>query len=459
MTSRHASVQLRRTVLSSFIGNTIEFYDFLLYGLASALVFGDLFFPSLSPFAGTLASFATFGIGFIARPLGGFVFGHLGDTIGRKTTLVTTLCGMGAATFAVGLLPTYDTIGIWAPVLLVVLRFIQGFMVGGEWGGAMLMVVENAPAHRRGFFSAWPNTGGFSGQLLATGMFALMGMLPDGQFQSWGWRVPFLCSAALVGVGLWMRGRLGESEVFEQVKHEEGKAKAPLLDVLRHDWRSVLLIMSLRFSESVPFFLLTVFAVSYGPEHLGIPKATLTTAIMIASVLAFPAHGFFGALSDKVGRRPVYVYGGLAAAALAFPAFWLLKSGSAVLIVLAYCLVINLAHNACNAVQPALFTELFGSKVRYSGASVGAQLGAIVAGGLTPFIATALTGGGDNWVPVAAYASAVALVSAAAAYFFTPETSRRDLVDTSSAMAAGPEPATAPDTQAAKAPETDAVAP
>lgn len=212
MTSRHASVQLRRTVLSSFIGNTIEFYDFLLYGLASALVFGDLFFPSLSPFAGTLASFATFGIGFIARPLGGFVFGHLGDTIGRKTTLVTTLCGMGAATFAVGLLPMYDTIGIWAPVLLVVLRFIQGFMVGGEWGGAMLMVVENAPAHRRGFFSAWPNTGGFSGQLLATGMFALMGILPDGQFQSWGWRVPFLCSAVLVGVGLWMRGRLGESD-------------------------------------------------------------------------------------------------------------------------------------------------------------------------------------------------------------------------------------------------------
>lgn len=428
---------IRRVVISSWVGNTIEFYDFLLYGLASALVFSKIFFPTISPVAAMLASFATFGVGFVARPLGGIFFGHMGDTLGRKFTLMITLGGMGVATFLIGCLPTYNQIGVWAPILLVLLRFIQGFLVGGEWGGAMLMVVESAPANRRGFLGAWPQTGGFSGQLLATGIFALVTQLPEDQLMSWGWRIPFMLSVALVLVGLYMRRKLDETPVFQQVQEESAKAakaskqkektSSPVVQVMRHQWRSVLLIMVLRFAESVPFFMATVFAISYATLELGVDKQTLLNVVMLTCVLAFPMHGLFGAMSDKYGRRPIYIFGALFAASMAFPFFWLLESGSFPLMILGYILLINIAHNSINAVQPSFFTELFGPKVRYSGASIGAQLGAIVAGGFTPFIAKGLTVIFDgSWTPVATYMAIAALIAAFAAWK-APETSRRDL--------------------------------
>ncbi|HBR4785339.1 TPA: MHS family MFS transporter [Klebsiella pneumoniae] len=423
---------IRRVVVSSWVGNTIEYYDFLLYGLASALVFSKIFFPNVSPLTAMLASFATFGVGFIARPLGGVFFGHMGDTLGRKITLLITLGGMGTATFLIGCLPSYDSIGIWAPILLVVLRFVQGFLVGGEWGGAMLMVVESAPANRRGFLGSIPQTGGFSGQLLATGIFALITQLPEEQLLSWGWRIPFMLSVVLVLVGLYMRRRLDETPVFQEVQKQNAekvvqKEESPVTKVVREQWRSILLIMVLRFAESVPFFMATVFAVSYATTQLGVDKQTMLNVIMATCVLAFPMHMLFGALSDKVGRRPLYIFGALCAAVMAFPFFWLLESGSFVLMVLSYILLINIAHNSINAVQPSFFTELFGPKVRYSGASIGAQLGAIVAGGFTPFIAKGLTAIDHNdWMLVAGYVVIAALVAAYAAWR-APETSKRDL--------------------------------
>lgn len=424
---------MTRVVVSSFIGNTIEFYDFLVYGLAAALVFGKVFFPNTTPLAAVLASFATFGVGFVARPLGGIFFGHLGDTAGRKKTLVITLVGMGTATSLIGLLPTYDQIGVMAPILLVVLRFLQGFAVGGEWGGAMLIVVENSPANRRGFFSAWPQTGGFSGQLLATGAFTLVGLLPDDQILSWGWRMPFLASAILVAFGLYLRTKLDETAVFKQTQAQakpEPHKRAPFIEVFSGSWRSLVLIMLLRFAESVPFFLVTVFAVSYATGQLGVDKQTLLNVIMLTCLIAFPAHGFFGALSDKVGRRPIYIFGALFAAASAFPFFYLLQTGNMFLIAIGYVLLINVAHNSINAVQPSFFTELFGANVRYSGASIGHQFGAIVAGGATPFVAKALSAADNNsWTYVAAYVVVGALIAALAAYF-GPETSKRVLTET-----------------------------
>ncbi len=442
---------IRKVTASSFIGNTLEYYDFLVYGTAAAIAFPHVFFPSADGFVGTLAAFGTFAVGFLARPLGGMFFGRRGDTVGRKSTLILTLGIMGACTFLIGLIPSYDMIGIWAPIILVLLRLVQGFAVGGEWGGSMIIVLESAPQNRRGFFSAWPNTGGFSAQILITGIFGLVFLLPQADQIAWGWRIPFLLSAVVLGVGMYMRRSLKESPVFteavaakaaeasraeaaitgsataERSKPGAKPARGPLASVFLDDWRNLLLILGLRFAEALPYFLLTVFALSYGPKNLGIPKEQLTLAIFIMAILSFPAHGLFAKLSDRIGRRPVYFFGSAVVFVMAFPFFGLLHSGVFALILLGYILVLNVGHNAINSIQPAFFAELFPADRRYSGAAAGREIASILAGGLTPFIATMLAGeNGTNWPLVAGYVMVGAAISMVSVWL-APETFKRNL--------------------------------
>jgi metabolite-proton symporter len=429
-----------KVTASSFLGNTLEYYDFLVYGTAAAVVFPKVFFPDASGFVATLSAFGTFAVGFLARPLGGLFFGSRGDRHGRKSTLMVTLVVMGLSTILIGLLPSYATIGIWAPVLLVALRLMQGFAVGGEWGGSMIIVLESAPPNRRGFFSAWPNTGGFSAQILITAVFAYVYTLSEEQLLSWGWRIPFLLSAVVLVVTFWMRRSLHETPVFtkavapaeqeEETAAAERPAHGPIRRIFVDDWRNLLLIIGLRFAESTPYFLLTVFALSYGTEALGLEKGQLNNAILIAAVLSFISHGVFAAISDRIGRRPVYFFGALVVFVMAFPFFALLHSGSFALIVLGYVLVLNLGHNAINAIQPAFFAELFPAERRYTGAAAGREIASIFAGGLTPFVATALAGAdGTRWPLVAAYVMVGAVITMVAVYK-APESFRRDLTAT-----------------------------
>jgi MFS family permease len=426
-----------KVTASSFLGNTLEYYDFLVYGTAAAVVFPQVFFPDSSGFVATLAAFGTFAVGFLARPLGGLFFGRRGDMHGRKSTLLVTLTVMGLSTILIGLLPGYGAIGIWAPLLLVVLRLAQGFAVGGEWGGSMIIVLESAPPKRRGFYTAWPNTGGFSAQILITLSFAWVYTLPEADLLSWGWRVPFLLSAVILVVTFWMRRSLSETPVFEEsvapTTEEPGApaAAGTIVSTFRDDWRNLLLILGLRFAEALPYFLLTVFALSYGNKALGIDRGTLNNAILVVSVLAFVAHGVFAAISDRIGRRPVYFFGSVVVFVMAFPFFGLLHTGSFLLITLGYVLVLNLGHNAINAVQPAFFAELFPADRRYTGAAAGREIASILAGGLTPFIATALAGpDGTRWPLVAGYVMVGAVLSMIAVWK-APETFRRDLRKTS----------------------------
>ncbi|MFI7703117.1 MFS transporter [Nonomuraea sp. NPDC049480] len=428
-----------KVTASSFLGNTLEYYDFLVYGTAAAVVFPKVFFPDAGGFVATLSAFGTFAVGFLARPLGGLFFGNRGDRHGRKSTLMVTLVVMGLSTILIGLLPGYAAIGIWAPILLVALRLVQGFAVGGEWGGSMIIVLESAPPNRRGFFSAWPNTGGFSAQILITAVFAYVYTLSEEQLLSWGWRIPFLLSAVVLVVTYWMRRSLHETPVFtkavapaEQEKGAEPDrpARGPIRTIFVDDWRNLLLIIGLRFAESVPYFLLTVFALSYGASALGLEKSQLNNAILIAAVLSFVSHGVFAAISDRIGRRPVYLFGAVVVFVMAFPFFALLHSGSFALIVLGYVLVLNLGHNAINAIQPAFFAELFPADRRYTGAAAGREIASVFAGGLTPFVATALAGeDGTRWPLVAGYVMIGALITMFAVYK-APEPFRRDLTAT-----------------------------
>jgi metabolite-proton symporter len=392
-----------RVVLASFIGTTIEWYDFFLYGTAAALVFNRLFFPELDESAGTMASFATYAVGFFARPAGGIVFGHFGDRMGRKSMLVTTLMLMGLATFFIGVLPTYDQIGVAAPVLLVVLRFIQGFGVGGEWGGAVLMAVEHGHRGRRGLYASWVQAGVPAGLLLATAVFKLFSRLPEEAFLRWGWRAPFLLGIALLGCGLFIRLQIFESPLFEQMRERKEQSRAPLFEVLRRYPRNVVLAMGARFAENGAFYIFTVFVLSYATAELDMPRTLVLNSVLVASEAQFVAIPVFGILSDRIGRRPVYLAGAAALAAFAFPFFWIVDSADPVTITLA--IVIGLvAHAAMYAPQAAFFSELFGTDVRYTGASIGYQLASPLSGGVAPLISMALLkwAGGRPW-PVAVY--------------------------------------------------------
>ena len=409
MTMEAKQSSIRLVALASLIGTTIEWYDFFLYGTAAALVFNRLYFPTFDPLVGTLAAFGTYAVGFIARPIGGIIIGHYGDRIGRKSMLVVTLTVMGVATFAIGLLPTYDQIGPWAPVCLVVLRLAQGFGVGGEWGGAVLMAVEHAPAGARGFYGSLPQMGVPGGLLVSTAVFAQFARLPQDQFFSWGWRIPFLFSIVLVGVGLIIRLQILETPLFLRLKDTRTPARRPIVDVLRWHRKEVLIAIGLRFAENGAFYIYTVFVLVYGTERVGIPRQILLDGILLGAASALVAIPFCGALSDRVGRRPVYLFGACFTALFAYPLFLLLDTGSTPLVWLALVVALVFAHAPMYGPQAAFLSELFGTQVRYSGASLGSQLSSVIAGGLSPVIATALLPYGRG--ALAAYIIAMAVVT------------------------------------------------
>lgn len=396
--------EILKVATASLIGTSIEWYDFFLYNTAAALVFNKLFFPTFAPLAGTMAAFTTYAVGFMARPIGGLVFGHYGDRHGRKTMLYLTLAMMGAATTAIGLLPTYAAIGIWAPILLVGLRVVQGLGIGGEWGGAVLMAVEHAPAHRRGFYGSWPQMGVAIGLLLSTLAFRYVSGLPGATFLGWAWRVPFLLSFILLAVGLWIRHRVAESPVFDRLKRLGAEARTPVVDVFSHYARPLLLATGARLAENGLFYIFTTFSLTYVATQLKFNRDVALSGLLIASIVSLVTVPTWGATSDRVGRRPVYLAGAVVCGILAFPFFWLLDTGRPTLIALALVLAISLGHDAMYAPQSTFFAELFDTRVRYSGASLGSQLGAAVSGGLSPLIATALLAraGGKSW-PVSIY--------------------------------------------------------
>jgi len=401
---------VRRVAFASMIGTTIEWYDFFIFGTASALVFGQLFFPDFSELAGTLAAFATFAVGFIARPVGGLLFGHIGDRIGRKTTLVVTLTMMGLATFAMGLMPTFAAIGIWAPILMVVLRFAQGMAVGGEWGGAVLMAVEHSDKKRRGFFGSFAQVGSAVGGLMSTGMFLLMQQLPEDDFLAWGWRVPFLVSIALVGVGLFIRLRIMESPVFTQVKETHRTVKVPVVELMRKDSRNVLLAAGMYLAHGVLFYAMTVYTLAYTTSEYGLAENRYLVGVTAAGAVQILTIPTWGILSDRLGRRPVIIFGTLFIAVFAIPLNFMITSQVTVLAWVAVVVSICIGHNAVYSPTAALYSEMFPAHVRYSGASIGYQLGGAIAG-FVPLIATALVGaaGGSYW-PIAALIAVSALI-------------------------------------------------
>lgn len=384
-----------KVVFASVVGTAVEWYDFFLYGSAAALVFGVLFFPESDPLTATLLAFGTYALGFVARPLGGIVFGHYGDRVGRKKMLVVSLFMMGAATVAIGLLPTYATIGIAAPILLLVCRLVQGFAVGGEWGGAVLMVAEHGKDEHRGFWSSWPQAGVPLGNLLATAVLWVLSVVqPEEAFTSWGWRIPFLLSAVMVLIGLWVRLSLEDSPVFAEAKAEiETRAEKhlPILEVVRRYPREVLLAMGMRMAENISYYLFTIVVITYVTTYLEQPKSVVLGALLIGAAVQVVLIPAIGALSDRVGRRPLYLTGAVGVGVWGFVFFSLIDSLSSGSILLA--VVVGLFfHALMYSPQAAFFSELFGTSVRYTGASVGYQLASIFAGALAPIIALQLLG-------------------------------------------------------------------
>lgn len=403
---------LARVIIASLIGTTIEWYDFFLYGSAAALVFNRLFFPSFHPLVGTLLAFATYAVGFVARPLGGIVFGHFGDRIGRKRLLIWSLVAMGLATMLIGLLPGYERIGIWAPLGLIVLRVIQGFAVGGEWGGAVLMAAEHGDARRRGYWASWPQAGVPLGSLLSAGILAFMAAVQsEAEFLRWGWRVPFLLSGVLVAIGWYIRNRVAESPMFQdEIEAAQSPPQMPIMEVVRERPRAVLLGAGLRVGENIIYYILTVFSLTFLVDVAAHSRSLALDALLIGAAAQFIAIPLLALASDRLGRRPVYAFGAFGSAIFVFLFFPMLASGNSGLIILA--IVVGLVlHASMYAPQAAFITELFPTRIRYSGVSIAYQLTAIFAGSLAPIIALWLYKALHSAVPVSIYVAIACVIS------------------------------------------------
>jgi metabolite-proton symporter len=418
-----ADPNLRRVVVSSLIGATIEWYDFFLYGVVAGIVFNKLYFPPGDPLVGTLLAYTTFAVGFVTRPLGGVIFGHFGDRIGRKSVLVTTLMIMGVATFLIGLIPTYAQIGVWAPILLLLLRIFQGIGLGGEWGGAVLMTFENAPPARRGFYASIPQIGLAIGLCLASGLVALLSsVLSDAEFLAWGWRVAFLVSVVLVAVGLYIRLKILETPEFEKVKARNAQSRLPFADMIGQYPRNVLLGMGARYIDGVFFNILGVFVIGYLANTLKIPRTTALLGVSLAALVMIATIPFFGALSDRVGRRRTYAVGSIVTALSSFAAFYLMTPTAPTIVLwLAIIVPFGVLYASVYGPEAALFCELFDPRVRYTGISFVYQFSGIFASGITPLIATALLaqGNGTPWL-ICAYVLFAGIVSAVCALAIRP---------------------------------------
>jgi MHS family shikimate/dehydroshikimate transporter-like MFS transporter len=418
---------IRTIALASAIGTTIEWYDFFLFGVVTPLVFNKLFFPNYDPLVGTLLAYTTFFVGFISRPFGGIIFGHYGDRIGRKTVLVLTILIMGIATFLIGLLPTYASVGIWAPAMLLFLRIFQGIGIGGEWGGAVLMAVEHSPAGKRGFYGSWPQIGVPAGLLLSSGMVYLLSYLPEADFLSWGWRIAFLISAILVAVGLYIRLKIMETPAFTRIQESNKVVHVPFFELWRTHGKNTLLGLGARYIEGVTFNIFGVFIVGYVANSLGLPRQTALAGVMIASAIMIIMLPTYGNLSDRIGRSRMFGVAGLLIGILSFPAFWLMQTKDPLLIWIAIAVPFAIVYPAVYGPQAALFSELFDTRVRYTGISFVYQFSGIYASGLTPIIATALlpAGGNKPWL-ICGYVLLVSIISAACVFAMT-EAHKRDM--------------------------------
>jgi len=393
---------IRRVVVSALVGATIEWYDFFLYGVVAGIVFNKLYFPPGDPVVATLLAYTTFAVGFVTRPLGGLIFGHFGDRIGRKSMLIMTLMIMGVATFLIGLVPTYEQIGVAAPLLLLLLRIFQGIGLGGEWGGAVLMAYEYAPVEKRGFYASLPQIGLAIGLCMASGVVALLSsLLTDQQFLAWGWRIAFLISAAMVGVGLYIRLKVQETPEFEAIKARNEALRMPFADLIKRYPGNVLKGMGARYIDGVFFNIFAVFSIGYLTSTIKITRTQALLGVMAAALVMIFTIPYFGRLSDRLGRTRVYLWGSLITSIAAFPAFWLMthSGGNVMLIWLAIIIPFGIFYASIYGPEAALFCDLFDAKVRYTGISFVYQFSGIFASGITPIVATALlkSGGGEPW--------------------------------------------------------------
>ena len=404
--------QMRKVWIASLVGSSIEWFDYFLYGTVAALVFNQLFFVTEDPTVGLLLAYASFALAFFIRPFGGIIFSHIGDRIGRKKTLVITLTLMGVATFGMGLLPTYQAIGIWAPILLITLRLVQGLGIGGEWGGALLLAVEYAPKEKRGLYGAIPQMGVTIGMVLGTVALSLMTMLPEDSFMTWGWRIPFIFSALLVVFGLWIRKGIEETPSFKKVQESGEIPKLPIVDTLKYHWREVLIAIGAKVVETAPFYIFGTFVVSYATTNLGFSRTTTLNTVMVATIVTTILIPIMGSLSDKIGRKKVYIAGTIGMIVFAFPYFWMLQQQSVALLVIATVIGLGIIWAPITAVLGTMFSEIFDAKVRYTGITLGYQIGAALAGGTAPLIATSLMlKFNDSYIPVACYIIFTAVIS------------------------------------------------